>query len=93
MDTKLKELEKVFGSNRVRLNEPMSLHTTFKIGGPAEFYIDVDKTDDIISGTIIAHELNIPIFIFGGGSNVIVADHGIKGLVIKNNCRKDCCNN
>ncbi len=88
MDTRLKELEKVFGENRIRLNEPMSAHTTFKIGGPVQYYVDVDKTDDIEKAVVAAKKLDLPIFIFGGGSNVIIADHGIKGLVIKNNCRK-----
>ncbi len=87
MDTKLKELEKVFGQ-RVRVNEPMSAHTTFKIGGPAEYYIDVDKTDDMVIAVQVAKKLELPLFIFGGGSNIVVADNGIKGLVVKNNCRK-----
>ncbi len=88
MSTKLQELEKVFGSNRIRIGEPMSAHTTFKIGGPAEYYVDTDKTDDIVKAVQITKKLGIPFFIFGGGSNIIVADHGIKGLVLKNNCRK-----
>src|SRR3989344_443614 len=87
MDTKLIELEKVFGS-RIRLNEPMSAHTTYKIGGVAEYYIDLEKTDDIVKAVQISKQLGLPLFIFGGGSNIVVADHGIKGLVIKNNCRK-----
>lgn len=87
MDTKLKELEKVFGS-RVRQNEPMSAHTTFKIGGPAEYYIDVDKTDDIVKAVQLAQKLSMSFFIFGGGSNIVVSDNGIKGLVVKNNCRR-----
>jgi len=82
------ELEKIFGATRIRQNEPMSAHTTFKIGGPAEFYIEVSSVDDLIKAVQTAHKLEIPVFIFGGGSNVIVADHGIKGLVIKNNCRR-----
>lgn len=88
MDTTLKTLEETFGQNRVRQNEPMSAHTTFKIGGPAEYYLDTDKTEDIIKALQITSKLGIPFFIFGGGSNIIVADHGIKGFVLKNNCRK-----
>ncbi|QQG40452.1 MAG: UDP-N-acetylmuramate dehydrogenase [Candidatus Levyibacteriota bacterium] len=88
MDTKLKELEKIFGQNRVRLDEPMSAHTTFKIGGKAQYYIDIDKTDDIVKAVKAAKTLDLPFFIFGSGSNIIVADCGIKGLIIKNNCRK-----
>src|SRR5581483_11557675 len=87
MDT-LQELEKELGQNRVRVNEPMSAHTTFKIGGPAEYYIEASTPDDIVKAVNLTRKLGIPFFIFGGGSNVIVADHGIKGLVIKNNCRR-----
>ncbi len=87
MDTKLQKLEEVFGQ-RLRKNEPMSAHTTFKIGGPAEFYLDVDAVDDMVKAIQTAIELEIPYFIFGGGSNIIVSDNGIKGLVIKNNCRR-----
>lgn len=83
----LEELEKIFGQ-RLRSDEPMSAHTTFKIGGPAQYYLDVDKTEDIVKAVQTAKRLGIPLFIFGGGSNIIVADHGIKGLVIKNNCRR-----
>lgn len=88
MDTKLKELQKQFGENRVRVGEFMSLHTTFKIGGPAEYYIDVQTTDELIKAVKATKDLHLPVFIFGGGSNIIVSDSGIKGLVIKNNCRR-----
>lgn len=88
MDKKLQELEKAFGTQRIRQNEPMSAHTTFKIGGPAQFYIDIEKTEDLITAVKLAKKLELPVFVFGGGSNIIVADHGIHGLVIKNNCRR-----
>lgn len=86
-DTILQKLEETLGRSRVRIDEPMSLHTTFKIGGPAQYYIEVSKLNDLEKAIKIAHKLSIPIFIFGGGSNIIVSDQGIKGLVIKNNCR------
>ncbi len=88
MDKKLQELEKVLGKNRVRIDEPMSAHTTFKIGGAAQYYIDIAVIEDLVKAVNLARKLNMPVFIFGGGSNVIVADKGIKGLVIKNNCRR-----
>lgn len=88
MEKKIKELEKLFGTNRIRRNEPMSAHTTFKIGGNAQVYLDVDKVEDLIKAVRICHKLELPIFVLGGGSNIIVSDNGIKGVVIKNNCRK-----
>lgn len=84
----LKELQTSFGETRVRLDEPISAHTTFKIGGPAEYYIHVDKIDDLIKVVRLADKHGIPFFVIGGGSNVIIADNGIEGLVVKNNCRK-----
>ena len=88
MDKIFIELEKTLGENRVRKDEPMSAHTTFKIGGPAQYYIAVEKVEDLVTAVNTARELNIPVFVLGGGSNIIVADHGIKGLIIKNNCRR-----
>lgn len=72
----------------MRVDEPMSAHTTFKIGGPAQYYLDVATIDDLVKAVAAAKKLNLSVFIFGGGSNVIVADSGIRGLVIKNNCRR-----
>lgn len=83
----LEELQKIFGG-RVRENEPMSAHTTFKIGGSAQFYLDVSSVEDFIKAVQTARKLFLPVFVLGGGSNVIVSDKGIKGLVIKNNCRR-----
>lgn len=87
MDT-LHELEKVLGNGRIRADEPMSAHTTFKIGGPAQYYVDVSAVDDLVKAVNAAHKLMLAVFIVGGGSNMIVSDIGIKGLVIKNNCRR-----
>lgn len=88
MDTKLIELQKAAGEKKVRVNEPMSAHTTFKIGGPAEYYVDVDSIDALIALVKIAKEFSIPVFVLGGGSNIIVSEKRIKGVVVKNNCRK-----
>lgn len=87
MNKILPELEKAFG-NRVKTGEIMARHTTFKIGGPAEYYLEVDKIDDLVKSVNTARKLNIPFFILGGGSNLIVSDKGVKGLVIKNNFRR-----
>lgn len=88
MDKKLQELEKNLGAGRVRVGEVMSAHTTFKIGGPAQFYFEANTIDDLVNAVKTANKLDLPFFVFGGGSNIIVSDNGIKGLVIKNNCRK-----
>ncbi len=84
----LVELQNNFGKENVRQNEPMSLHTTIKIGGPAQYYVSVEKIDDLVKAVILARKLKIPFFVLGGGSNLLISDNGILGLVIKNNCRK-----
>lgn len=83
----LATFRKEFGEQRVGTNEPMSKHTTFKIGGEAEYYLEVENVDELVKAVHIARSLDIPLFILGGGSNIIVSDRGVAGLTIKNNCR------
>jgi len=64
-------------------NEPMARHTTFKVGGPAQYFIEVRNKPDLHKALAAVKKLNLPFFIFGGGSNILVSDKGIKGLVIK----------
>lgn len=66
----------------VRENEPMSAHTTFRIGGPAELFIecnDIAKIGELLA--VIKHN-NIPLTVLGKGSNLLVSDNGLKGVVL-----------
>ena len=63
-------------------NEPMSKHTSFKVGGPARFFAKVEGTDDLKAAFSLAHEIQLPIFILGNGTNLLVSDSGFKGVVI-----------
>ncbi len=70
-------------ANRIRLDEPMKLHTTFQIGGPADcliFPASLEETERVFQ---LATEYDIPFTILGNGSNVLVLDKGIRGLVVK----------
>jgi UDP-N-acetylmuramate dehydrogenase len=67
----------------IKLNEPLSEHTYFKIGGPAEVLVTVKNTDDLIEVTQYCAEQNIHDTILGGGSNVIVSDQGVEGVVMQ----------
>jgi len=71
----------------LRRDEPMSKHTSFHIGGPADYYLRADTIDILEQAVTAAWEENIPCLIFSGGSNVLIADAGIRGLVIENRCR------
>ncbi len=57
-------------------------HTTFNIGGPAKYFLEVSKRDYLIEGLKLAKKFKIPFFILGGGSNVLVSDKGFDGLVL-----------
>ena len=63
-------------------NEPMSKHTSFRVGGPARFFVKAENIDDFKAAFAFANEKGIPHFILGNGTNILVADKGIDGMVI-----------
>jgi UDP-N-acetylmuramate dehydrogenase len=68
-----------------RLNEPMSHHTTFKVGGPADVWVRPEGGAFPAYATALlktARSENIPVFILGGGANIVVSDKGIRGVVL-----------
>jgi len=68
----------------VRLAEPMSEHTTFDIGGPADAYATAESEEQLQALVDIAQRHAVPFFILGSGSNILVGDGGIRGLAIEN---------
>lgn len=64
------------------LNEPMKKYTTFRTGGPADIYIRPNNINDLQKIVKIAKEISLPKTIIGGGSNLLISDRGIRGLVI-----------
>jgi len=71
------------GKVRVRENEPMAKQTTFKIGGPADLFYEARTERELIKAIRLIREMRVPYFILGGGSNILVADKGFRGIVIK----------
>ena len=68
---------------KIKKNEPLSKYTHFRIGGPTDYLLIAKDSDEIIAGYEWARARNLPVTILGGGSNVLVLDKGIRGLVIK----------
>ncbi|MBI4753605.1 UDP-N-acetylmuramate dehydrogenase [Candidatus Desantisbacteria bacterium] len=68
---------------RVLIQEPMSKHTSFGIGGPADFFVTVRNRDELIRLLSLIQQYNIPFFTLGGGTNLVVRDGGIRGIIIK----------
>ena len=84
----LENLEKIISKERIKQNEPMKNHTSFKIGGPAEFYIKITSIEELQKILGFAKKEKIRITILGNGSNVLVSDSGIKGIVIRTNLKE-----
>ena len=70
-------------SSDILENEPLANHCTFRIGGSAKYFFVAKSGEEIKTAVEIAKELDLPIFIFSGGSNILFADQGFDGLVIK----------
>ncbi len=64
-------------------NEGMAKHTTFKVGGNCDMYISVESTDELAKLLKLANETKTPVTVIGNGSNLLVSDKGIAGLVIE----------
>jgi UDP-N-acetylmuramate dehydrogenase len=77
-------LEKLRGLAEVRLEEPLSRHVTFGVGGPADVYLIAATEDQLREAYALAKAAGEPVFIFGSGSNVLVGDGGVRGLTIEN---------
>lgn len=82
--TSLSELEQRLGSGRVKADFILAPYTTFKMGGPAEFFFEARTREDLIKSVNTAYETGLKLTILGGASNVIVSDKGIVGLVVRN---------
>jgi UDP-N-acetylmuramate dehydrogenase len=70
---------------KVRLREPLKGHTTFKIGGPAKYFIEPKDVADLKLLLGLAKGRNLPVFMIGAGSNILAGDKGINALVVKLN--------
>lgn len=68
---------------KVKENEPLSNHTTIKVGGPAEIFVEPDSIDKLLKTMEIIQKYQLPWRVIGRGSNLLVSDDGIAGVVIK----------
>ena len=83
MENIVEVLKKKIGAENVTENEPMSKHTTFRIGGVADIFVTPQSTEDIENIIRVAEETNTPYYIIGNGSNLLVKDEGIRGIVVQ----------
>ena len=76
-------LDEIIGSENVIEKEPLSAHTTFRVGGPADYYVYASSETVLINLLTFLKEHNSPYYIIGNGSNLLVSDKGYNGVVIQ----------
>ncbi len=77
-------LASCLGPARIRTGVALAPHTTFKIGGPADLFVEVQSADELATAVSTAREVGIPWFVLGLGANILIGDRGFRGLVIRN---------
>ena len=83
MNSQYQKLKGVLG-DKVKENEPLATYTTFKIGGPADLFYDAKTIEELVAAVGASRKLGIPVWVLGGGSNILIGDKGIRGFVVKN---------
>ena len=79
----LKKLIEIAGSGQVCTDEPMKQHTTFRIGGRADYFVSPTETEQIRKVIELCRQENMPWYVIGNGSNLLVSDHGFRGVIIR----------
>ena len=77
------KLSRIIDKKNIYINEPMKKHTTFRVGGPADYFVLPTEVSQIINCIQLCKEEQIPYFILGNGSNLLVSDKGYRGVVIQ----------
>lgn len=85
----VQNLKKSLKSSTVLLEEPMKKHTSFKIGGVADIYVKAKTIEDIKEIIRVAKNSRISLTVIGNGSNILVTDKGIRGIVLEVNLQEE----
>lgn len=80
---RMDRLGEIFGKENVLKNEPMNRHTTFRIGGRADLFVKVQSIQQLQEAVCFLKNESIPFYIVGNGSNLLVSDNGIRGVVLQ----------
>ena len=78
-----KALCEISGEGNVLKDEPMKMHTTFRIGGPADYFVTPQSVEEIRGTLALCRKENVPYYIIGNGSNLLVGDGGFRGVVLQ----------
>lgn len=78
----LKEIEAFAQKGALVYDEPLCSHTTFKVGGKADAFLSVNSRETLVNAIKVCHEKEVPYYVLGNGSNVLVSDKGYRGLIL-----------
>ena len=67
----------------LRRDEPLARHTSMRVGGPADLFFEVESPDELAARVRFARRRGLPLFVLGGGTNLVVSDRGVRGVVLK----------
>ncbi len=79
----LNRLQEILGADHVFSEEPMSKHITFRVGGPAEWFVKVNTIEQLKQVLALCKEQEEPYYIIGNGSDLLVSDSGVRGVIIR----------
>ncbi len=77
------ELKKVLSERQVKTGEPMEMHTTFRVGGPADYFVLPETKEELRETVSLCMREEMPYYILGNGSNLLVSDKGYRGVIIQ----------
>jgi UDP-N-acetylmuramate dehydrogenase len=83
--------EKINIRGVVKYDEPLAAHTTYRVGGPADAFVEPRDARDIVEVLKLARGEGLPVFVLGGGANILVSDRGIRGLVLSMSSLSHVC--
>ncbi|MBO5354363.1 MAG: UDP-N-acetylmuramate dehydrogenase [Lachnospiraceae bacterium] len=79
----LQRLQEILGEDHVFPEEPMCRHITFRVGGPAEWFVHVDTIEQLKQVIVLCKEQQEPYYVIGNGSDLLVSDTGVRGVIIR----------
>lgn len=77
------QLMKCAEGGKLKRMEPLSLHTTFRIGGPADYLIEPETPEKLLMAIELCHKEKVPYYVIGNGSNLLAGDKGFRGVILK----------
>ena len=78
-----KLLSDIFAADKIHIDEPMKNHTSFRVGGPADILVTPETAEDVVELFKACSENNVPCIVIGNGSNLLIKDGGVRGVVVK----------